>query len=419
MKIYNDEIWGYFLVIFGLFLIFMSPDNIFVLKITSIVLIIMNIFMIIKVKSNNSLLLLFSLIGFINISIGITDGLNEGVGVSLWQSLGLRQYSINTVIMKSLFLNLIILNLFLPNNKVRASNSDINLSRRTSLIISSVGCIILFSILIYALFSINSTVGIYQSVSNPLYEYSILIVGFVWFYSKGFKIIDYFIGIYSIIFFIFFNSIGDRSSVFMLLTLLFLIYGFKYIKIRILTFMMVIGIPFVNFIGIFRTQGLSIFDNIATIILERGFYVDTISWAYYTSLTIGELHNRLSEPFQIAFGFLKGILGFDSPYYNLPVFARDNFLDLYNAGGGLYPSYFYAFGGYIGVIFGGLILGIIIKQLFLNNSNKNSLFRIILISLAFRWYLYSPSTLFRGLLIYTTILWLITDWFYKITNRRE
>ncbi|HHT7827032.1 TPA: hypothetical protein ACT2IM_001653 [Streptococcus suis] len=419
MKIYKDQLLGYFFAFLGFLFVILSPDNAFVLKITSILLIAISIYTILKVKSNKLLLLLFTLLGFINISIGITDGLNGGLGVSSWQSLGLRQYSINTIVMKSLFLNSMILNLFLPNKKISSTIFGSKLSRRKSSTISMVGCVILAIILVYGLLSINRTIGVYQSISNPLYEYSTLIVGFVWFYSKGLKIVDYFIGIFSIIFFIFFNIIGDRSSVFMLVTLLFLIYGFEYIRIGILTAITVIGVPFVNFIGIFRIQGISIFDNLVPTILERGFYVDTISWAYYASLAIGELHNRISEPFQIAVGFLLGVLGFDSPYYRLSSFARDTYSDLYNAGGGLYPSYFYSFGGYLGVILGGLILGNMINKLFINNLNKNSLFGILFISLAFRWYLYSPSTLFRGLLIYTMLLWISTDWFYKITNRKE
>ena len=96
-----------------------------------------------------------------------------------------------------------------------------------------------------------------------------------------------------------------------------------------------------------------------------------------------------------------------------------NYNELYNEGGGLYPSYFFGMGGYVGTIVGAVIIGFIIVRFFSFKKNYHGIYAVLITVLMFRWYLYSISTLFRGVFILTTIAVIATKIVSSIEMKRS
>lgn len=419
MKIHLEDLINYLLLIVIIFFILLSPNNPSILQISGILCIIINLYLAFRCRNNRLLLLLFSLIAFTNLSLSYTDALNLGEGVSVWQSNGLRKDVINNIVMKSILLNTTVLNTLFSRNLLNKMLKQTFLNRKKNSLISISGIIILYSILIYGFVSIQSSIGNYVSVDTPIYEYSLIIYCLVWFYSKDMKMMDYLIYLYSFLFFNYFLLIGDRSSVIMLAIIFLILYLYDYIRIKFISLFVLIGIPIVNIFGVLRSSGLLSLSDIIHLTIEKGFYVDTISWAYYTSLALAKLHYRVEQPFVIAKGFFSGVLGFKNEFYYLGAYAKDNFSDLYNAGGGIYPSYFFAMGGYIGVVLGAVLLFLIIKYIMSFNNTEFLPYKILLVTFAFRWYVYSPATLLRGLLILSSIAIIACYLFDNLTKRKK
>lgn len=419
MKIHLEDLINYLVLIVVILFILLSPNISSVLQVSGILCIIINLYLAFRCRNNKLLLLLFSLIAFTNLSLSYTDAINLGKGVSLWQSNGLRKDVINNIVMKSILLNTTVLNTLLSRNLLNKISKQTFLDRKKNSLISISGIIILYLILIYGFASIKSSIGNYVSVDSPIYEYSLIIYCLVWFYSKDMKLIDYLIYLYSFVFFSYFLIIGDRSSVFMLAIIFLILYLYDYIKLKFISLFVLIGIPIVNIFGVLRSSGLLNLNNIIQLTLEKGFYVDTVSWAYYTSLALAKLHYRVEQPFEIAIGFFSGVLGFKNEFYFLGSYAKDNFSDLYNAGGGIYPSYFFAMGGYTGVILGAVLLFFIIKYIMSFNNIEFLPYKILLVTFAFRWYVYSPATLLRGVLILSSFAIIACYLFDKLTKRKN
>lgn len=402
----NNSILDYIILVIGLLYLILFPSDLQSMPITGILLILLSIYMCVKTKNNKVLLMMMGMITLINVSLGYTDCILMGVNVSQWQSIALRSSTMNPVCAKSILLSMIILNMFIDKTIIRI-NKDINESRQSNSIISSVGILFLLLILVYAYISLDRLSGEYTSVSNPIYEYSLMIIFFVWFYSKGNRLVDYFIWIYVALFCLKFLGIGDRSSVIMMMILIAIFYFYKYIKIKNLLIVVLMGIPIVNLFGAIRNISSFSFSSVIVEVLKKGFYIDTVSYAYYSSIAVTSLYERVSSKWLMIFGFIKRCIGVDNEFGSLTAYARNNYSDLMNYDGGIYGAYFYAFGGYIGVIIGAVILGIIIRKIMLSKNEKYVPYQILLSIYAFRWYLYNPITLFRSVIIFGTILLLL------------
>ena len=392
-----------------------SENARFNLQFTGFMLIILSIYMCIKVKNSKLLMFLFALFGFINISLGYTDCIMLGASVANWQTIGLRSQIINPISAKSILLTMAIINLFVDDRTKKNSSVYPNELRKQNSVISAGGILILMVILVYGLVTQRSIAGSYESVSNPIFEYSIIIVCFVWYYSKNLKWADYFIWFYVLLFSYHFLSIGDRSSVFMLIILIALCYFYKYINIGRLAVIILIGVPITNIVAVVRSNGLVAPQRLVLEIISRGLYVDTVSWAYYGGLAVASLYKMVTDHFSMLLGFI----GFNNDYISFNDYATNHYSSLMNAGGGIYPSSFYAIAGFGGVIIGALILGFIMRRILISEKRDILPYKLLLITFVFRWYLYNPSTLFRGVLIYTSIVWLVCKFIEQRMRRKK
>jgi len=155
---------------------------------------------------------------------------------------------------------------------------------------------------------------------------------------------------------------------------------------------------------------------LVSIAFTKGLYVDTFSWSYYASTTITALNTYVDEAWRFIFGnLLYFVTGISTTYSSMSKYGPRNYNDLYNGGGGLYPSYFFGMGGYVGTVVGAVIIGFVIVHFFRLKKNYHGIYAVLITSLMFRWYLYSISTLFRGVFNLTTIAVIVA----KIVSNME
>lgn len=395
----------FLILVYSIAILVFLKDEIMNLRIVGVSLIAISIYSIIKVRKNPLLLVLFSLIGFMNISIGYKDFLMLGEGISSWQLEGLRSKPINVFNAKSVLITLAIVNLFVSEKTASLFRGTISDYRCSNKAVGYGGAILLWLIFLYSFVAIKENIGqSHYMVYNPIFEYCLIIYVFTWYYSSNLRTVNISLVLFAVAFFVRFSLIGDRSSVFMLLVMFFLLYFNKRIKLSLMLIILLVGIPFVNFIGIFRTYGSEDFSTLLRLTISDGYYVDTVSWAYYAGLAVSSL-GSLFKPFQLFVSFVLSWFGIDYGVSDLNDYAL-NYSELYNNGGGFYSSFFYAYGGYIGVLFGAIVLGVIIRLIMKAKRKDMIVFKILLVVYSFRWYLYNPSTLFKGCLLYTALVFI-------------
>ncbi|MBQ4536033.1 MAG: oligosaccharide repeat unit polymerase [Lachnospiraceae bacterium] len=405
--------WGInvcFLIPIMILVLFCSSD-IDVLPLVGVGLVAISVYNCIKVKNDRLLFMLFLIMSFINISLGVTDFINGAVYVSQWQLEGLRPTEYNVHAAKSLLLTNIIFSFFLKPTGEAGLYKNKNEVRQNSLLISTVGIICLFLILSYGVYIYGFDTGTYVSVSSPIFEYSLFIVVAVWFYSREYKIINLGLIIYSVAYCLFFLLRGDRSSVFMLAALVFIMYFYQHFKLWQIVTLALMAVILGNFIGIVRS--LEVFDvgEILATVFNKGLYVDTFSFSYYAAIAMSALFEYDSgNHFTIGKNYLLYQIGLgDDTYANIASYAKDSYPELYNQGGGLFSAPFYSFGGYMGVIIASVLVGFFIRKIYSGKKSRMLMYQMLIVAMSFRWYLYSPTTFIRGNLLLFTIFIIIME----------
>lgn len=161
-------------------------------------------------------------------------------------------------------------------------------------------------------------------------------------------------------------------------------------------------------IGSFRTSTTLSLDTINSVIasLSSGNYAnDTAFSAYHTSLTMIDFRgiSTFSDRAHYFMRYLLSIiLGGSVPDSNLSLVTRDYYTHYY---GGVLPYYFYYYFGFIGIL---IISGYVfwLMSMIVRRGKYSSLWRCIGIYVAsttFRWYIFSPSQITRGVLIMTVL----------------
>ena len=391
-------------------LILLSTNDISMLPIIGVLLVAVSVYNCIKVRKDRLLFMLFLIMGFINVSLGVTDFINGAVYVSQWQLDGLRLTVHNVYAAKSLLISNIIFSFFLEPAYRNGLYEDKKNKRESNLIISAVGMIVLFLILLYGVYIYGFNTGTYVSVSSPIFEYSLFIVAAVWFNSRGYKIFDLLLIAYSGAYCLFFLIRGDRSSVFMLAVLIFLMYFYEYFKSWQIVGLLLIAVILGNFIGMVRSMQVINIGEILVNVLDRGLYVDTFSFSYYAAIAISALFEYAGNRFEIGKNYLLYQIGLgDSQYANIASYAKENYPGFYNQGGGLFSAPFYSFGGFWGVILASIFVGFFIKQIFSGKSNRMLMYQMLIVAMSFRWYLYSPTTFVRGNLLLFTVFVIVME----------
>jgi hypothetical protein len=420
---YNNfmgTLFDLFILFYSFFVIFIN-NEIQKLPYIGTLIILISIYLLFKFRHNHKLLFLFGVIGFMNISLGVSDLINKGLYVADWQ-LAFRATIYNIYFAESILLFLSIVNVVLSHSwaKHQATTIEfIEIKRKNNPIIAYLGIIALFYIIFkgYGDDLINSN-G-YVSNNNPIYEYAVVIFIMVWLYSGKNFLVNKILIVYALLYTLQSFFFGDRSAAFLMVFLFFLLYYKKKVSFIKIIFFAIFAILLSNFIGEFRTGGTLSIETVMNNVQNRGLYIDTVSYSYYTGITITSLQHYNSETTILFIEFLKSIImgsGF-SENANLANYARHNYKDLFNRGGGMYISHFYAWFGFGGVILGSAIFSFIIRKVFSSSHNISQIYQILILVFSLRWYLYSPIVLFRSVFIISTILILACIVFNKISPR--
>lgn len=376
------------------------PNEIEYLPYIGFLLIPLSFYMLYKCRNNRFLSYLLGIMFLINLSLSINDFILKGEHIISWQILLMRSSPYNVITAKSLLSFVAVFNLFLNGKILHPQTEWIDLynERKTNRVVSVGSLFILIGILIYGfVYELPSHVDGYSSVSNPIYEYSIIIYALAWLNAKNAPILNKCLLCYAVVFMLFFFRIGDRSSASMYLIFLLITLYKRKINILVLCLGGILLLAGFNFVGIIRSSDDWTFSYLLPQLLVNALYSDTASYAYYASITVVAAGLKYAHPLEMIIGFLGSIIGIRSPYSDLASYAlsMDSY-NWFNRGGGFFPTYFTAWFGNVGGIVAGIIFGLIVLKIFKKNKGIGLYYKLLFITFIIRWYIYTPYVLFRS-----------------------
>ncbi|WP_194191051.1 hypothetical protein [Clostridium chrysemydis] len=383
-------------------------------------IIFISLYQLIKVRESTELLVLFGLITYINLSVSIGDLLQIGQSLGQetlsWQ-MAVRLSEYNAIGAKCILAIMAVLNIMINSKYLKKIRSTVNepIIKKENDYIFYIGLVVL---IIFWYFGYGSTRGsTYNSNTQTIYEYCLVIFIVVWFYSGNSKVKKSYMYLYAFIYILQALIRGDRSSAFPMIVIIFLIQNYR-LNLKRLSFLAIGGIFASNIISIYRLSYS--FSAMKDLYLSKygmtAFLSDTVSQSYYTGISIANVHDLIPNTSTYFLDFLGGIL-MGGGFRNADVGAvAYNYL--LNKGGGFYFSWFYFWFGFVGVICAGVLLGYIIRKLFASSNNYIRLYKLVLVAMCFRWYLYTPFVLFRSILFVFSMLLFISFLVEKLTAKK-
>lgn len=376
--------------------------NIDVMPYSYIYLLMINVYMLLQSRQNFLLFIVFFIILFSNYSIVYSNYFIKFDDTMFTDVLSERTQlvSLNVLVL----FNLLIF-LFVRWKDVRPhvkENIFINSENKDNMIVLLLTIILIF--VFFFGFQLPEEEG-GRGTPSTLYEYSLIFFILYFYYSGSQKKIVY-VGLLIVLLYSLQNFIfGGR------------IYGLQFLLVAYIMFLMhrvpmykvLIGISvfFVLFsiIGVVRGALLTMDADIKSIFMslfENGFALDTAYSAYYTSESFVYLDERVEGVHLSLFlDFLKSIFvgSGSAPDSVLPAFSSD-YVNHY--GGGLLPYYFYFYLGVWGVLLAAMLAAFYFNMI-LSMTEESNYFKkclvVWIVSTTFRWYLYSPLPLLRGVLL--------------------
>lgn len=366
----------------------------------SLFLLSINICSLIRVRENYYLLIIFACILYSNYSICMANYILNFESFFL----GFKGFYLSIQGLNLLFVFNVLLDLIIPN--IKNNNNDILPvveNNKYNVLIEIILTAILIYILIFC-FTRPDIEGVRGS-PNQLYEYSIIFIIMAFYYSGKNKFWQGIFIVISLLFALQNFMYGGRVTGLQILICLFLCLYVNKVSNIFIVILASIGAFIMFGIGMFRTSvsfSSEVFNAVLSSLKQHYFILDTAYSSYYTSLTFLDLLNNvdMSDRLHLFFKwalsmFLGGSMVVDS---NLAVYSRQYYTHYF---GGVLPFFAFFYLGYFGIF----LLMIYIKSIFYmisKNIENNAVFKIVAIYLTvttFRWYLYSPSQLFRGVLL--------------------
>lgn len=177
------------------------------------------------------------------------------------------------------------------------------------------------------------------------------------------------------------------------------------VKLKHVCLAFVLGVFLLAFVGAsrFGLEGGSLSGAILNI-FSNYFVFDTSVYAFYASAThvaASALAGQEAKTQSFISFLLLILLGSVSEGETLTSYVSDNFFP--NLGGGFFPSSFFFWFGWVGVVFASAALGLLINKLSRTTTQLGFCLMAILVATAPRWYLYSPGNLLRGMLVFSVI----------------
>ncbi len=299
---------------------------------------------------------------------------------------------------------------------------------KTNVFVDSANCDPIILYVMYALlipifflgFTIPDVEGQRGSHSTA-YEYSAILFMLFFYYSGNLKWHTrmglLLVAIFSLQSFIFGGRIEAIQFILVAYVMLFMH------RVSMPKVMMGIGVMFVlmSVIGVVRGELLSGNADIGSILsslARSGFALDTAYSAYYTSESFVYVLDKFTTQEVLVFfwEFVKSIfIGTD------PDMLLTSISNTYVAhyGGGLIPFYFYFYLGGIGIVLAVFLVAFYLNIVINLDECSSGYFKCLsvwVVSTTFRWYLYSPIGLLRGVL-FLTIAYFAFSYFHYTLSR--
>jgi len=359
---------------------------------------------------NNWLLFMLSIfVAYFNFSICAANYLNFGITSYFAE---FKDDAVSSIGLNILLLFLIVMSLFFPaqpeNTKSDANFYVIGENENAPVIIGIVAVLLIFFFLGYKSAATEGARG----TPSTFFEYSVILFIIGYYYCGRNKYLSLFMTLLLFLF-VYRNISGGGRVTAVQLLLVFFIMNFSYRAkiVKVLPFAVLIWL-IAQTVGQERgnfTFSLQIFDGVGSL-LSGHVALDTAYSAYFTSLTfvivgaITSLAVRLNMFLEFFVSiFLGGSL---TPGASVSVYTNQYITNYY---GGLLPFYFYFYFGWVGVVITGVIAGLYTKMVSRTNSSSTGFVKcmsVYVVATIFRWYLYSPSNLFRGVLLMALVYWL-------------
>lgn len=327
----------------------------------------------------------------------------------LWTSLSGTRYSFEGAIATFVFqVTLLTLVSSCRPKKVDIDISDIGSAPMLSVVLLLI-CLVLGFVLYGQADSSNIRIG-----GGVFYEYLLIPIIIAICYLP--KERSYRIFALSIVSLLFVNSLvhGNRAESLPILMATFIVlFSDKVTPLRALPIIL-IGVLVMQAIGIFRLEEYrsnNLLEAFFNYLNQTRFAWDTAYSSYHTSLTFiasldcTDVTTRLQMFGTFWLSMLAG--GSVNTSGNLAVYTSAMFVH-YN--GGYLPIYFYFYIGYIGCMFAAVVVALYFRMIDRAANRRRCLTYMlgVYISCAsFRWFLYSPSQLFRGALLFCIFYMLI------------
>ena len=257
---------------------------------------------------------------------------------------------------------------------------------------------------------------------KPIYEYSLSLF-LVFFYYCGNNKLYKQIGLFFTIMFALQNFVfgGRILGIQFLLCAYFVLY-LNRISQKYLIIITFVALVLMNIIGILRgalLYGIIDFGWIIRQMVDNGFALDTAYAAYYTSEAFVYVHEQIGiqDRLELFRNFLIGILFGSEKSSVIQYVVKDYVM---NNGGGIIPHFFFFYLGAFGVFVANLLVAFYLKIVINLNRFSSGILKCIgvyVVCHVFRWYLYTPLGLLRGVL-FLLIVFYSMDIVHRLTKQR-
>lgn len=362
-----------------------------------------------KSRKNLPVSLVAFFILYCNYSIVIAEYLVGGdLSIPIYEVKTLENYGIS---IRSLLLFISVIAVFYNGKKVDLSKFKL-IPKDNIIIFYS-----LFLILIYILlFAIGRGDLVSYSVRvSPLYEYSSLLFLFAYYFSGKSKMRVFLITCLITLFILQDFYYGGRVTSVQLIFLFLVTIFIQKLSFKFILIGGFVGMLLQSLVSAYRASYSLDSINLINIFtdLKKGYFVfSTPIAAYYASAThvaafqIAPLNIRLSS----LFAFIISIfVGSKNELGNVTEYVTNHYFG--SIGGGIIPTHFYFWLGWAGVILISIVLVLLMNKLGGLKNDFQKLCAITVILTVPRWYLYSPLSLFRPLIL-MSVLYII----FYVTN---
>ena len=388
----------------------------------SIILLVTNIWLVIKYRSNRPLILFLGFQLWVNYSIIILqndlikesyNGIYSSLNHTIYSGQG---FSILTVY----WLSILAFTFFIKSNNKYTTVSNKTINSQLSLLL------LFFYIAINLLFLLD-----FELLSKSFYEYSLILLIMSFYYARvgTYQLCMIIIIIGTVMGLANFFILGDRIVGLQVVFAIYFMYFYDRLSKKTIIITLFLGVIYLVYLGGKRENYTPFsFDDISVVLpflFDRLFTMDTAYSAFFTSLRSLEFLTTINtfERVELLFHFIFSvILGPIYPYYwsqgNLALYTfNQGYTHSY---GSILPLTIYFYTGLYGVIGFGYVIAKIIKSITDYSYIYNVFYyssTIYIISSSPRWTLYSALPLIKGIgyiFIITAIIFILKKYLIKI-----